>query len=88
MRRDLIAALAIAGTLASGYAPTSALRELETDEERAKERRERIAKANRERNRREIARVESYDKGIDPTNGQKLSRQQRRQIERKGIPVK
>jgi hypothetical protein len=87
VRRDLIAALAIAGALASGYDIVNR-RDVETDEERTKERRERIAKANRERNRREIPHIESYDKGIDPTNGRKLSRQQRRQIERKGIPTK
>jgi hypothetical protein len=31
-------------------------------------------------------RVEAYNQGIDPTNQQPLSRQQRRQIARKGIP--
>jgi hypothetical protein len=33
-------------------------------------------------------RIDAYNQGIDPTNQQPLSRQQRRQIARKGIPVR
>jgi hypothetical protein len=100
MSRNMMGALALAAVLGTGYTPTSLALHVDPETEaklreereaakaRAVARSEARAKAHREDQEREIARIEAYQKGIDPTNGRPLSRQQRRAIARKGAPRK